>query len=488
MKEMKKNRPNLKFNMLLSVIKGISSVIFPLITFPYIARVLQVDNIGKINFASSVIGYFLIFSRLGINDLAVRDGAKLKDTEEFPQFCNEIFTLNLLATGISYVALFVCIVASPKLQEYWILLLIQSLSMIFSTVGREWLYSVYEDYLYITIRSIVFQVLSLIALFAFVHKEEDYIIYAIISVIATSGANVVNLIKSQKLVPIRIKLTKYSKKLIRPIFTFFAATVSVSIFTNSDMILLGIMCSDYNVGIYTTAVKIFNILLSLLVSAIFTSLPRISSLTVRERDREELILTVKEVNDLLITISMPIAVGVIMMSPEIVLIFGGAEYSAAIFPLRILAVGFFCNVLSAYWGECILLPFGRENIVLAGSVISAMVNIVLNILLIPIWQENAAAITTLISLVIGLVITYVTHRKYIIIPGMKRVLIQSFGGCMVIVLMCWLIKSMIINTFFRLIISIVFSVIIYFVIEKMLGNCAVSSIISQIKNRMKIHE
>ena len=175
--------------------KTLMSMIFPLVTYPYVTRILQVENIGKINFSGSVVSYFTLLAGLGISTYAIREGAGLRqDKHKFEIFSNEVFTINIISSMVSY-ALFVCmLIAVQDLHPYIPLILIQSIGIIGPTVGVEWLYSVYEDYEYITIRSIVVQIASMILMFVFVHKQSDYILYTGILVFASTAAYLFNFV------------------------------------------------------------------------------------------------------------------------------------------------------------------------------------------------------------------------------------------------------------------------------------------------------
>ena len=142
---------SLKLNMVLNATRGILSVLFPLITFPYISRVLGVENIGRYNYANSIISYFILLAGLGIEKYAIRDGAAYRENKEMmSRFSNEMFTINVLSTLVSYILLTAVLFAFPGIKRYWILLIILSFQIILKTIGVDWLYSIYEDYLYIT--------------------------------------------------------------------------------------------------------------------------------------------------------------------------------------------------------------------------------------------------------------------------------------------------------------------------------------------------
>lgn len=186
-------KKSLRKNAVLSAGQKLLSIVFPLITFPYISRVLRVEDIGKINFANSIVSYFVLLSSLGILNYATREGARIRDNkEEFNQFCKEIFTINILSTCVAYAALIVACLVSSKIRSYEILILIQSFSIIGGTIGINWIYTIEEDYLYITIRTLIVQAISVVLMLTMVKIEDDYLIYAAISTFATVGANIFN--------------------------------------------------------------------------------------------------------------------------------------------------------------------------------------------------------------------------------------------------------------------------------------------------------
>ena len=167
-----KNVKSLKKNAILNSIRNILRLIFPLITIPYVSRMLGVENVGKYSFAFSIISYFIILSKLGIETFAVREGSKYRDNKaKFNDFASEIFTINILSTLISYILLIICLFFLPQLSEYKLLIEILSLEILLTTLGCEWVYIINEDYTYITIRSIIFQTISLIMLLTFIKNQ-----------------------------------------------------------------------------------------------------------------------------------------------------------------------------------------------------------------------------------------------------------------------------------------------------------------------------
>ena len=131
-------------NIILNGFRNILNLLFPLVTFPYISRVLGVEEIGKYNFAQSAISYFLLIAGLGISSYAVREGAKYRNRKEtFNIFASEILLCNVMSTIIAYIALFVCLYNIKKFKTYSCLMILFSIQIIFTTIGVEWVYSIY---------------------------------------------------------------------------------------------------------------------------------------------------------------------------------------------------------------------------------------------------------------------------------------------------------------------------------------------------------
>ena len=476
---------SLKLNMVLNAVRGALSVLFPLITFPYVSRILGVENIGRYNYADSIISYFVILAGLGIGGYAIRDGAAFRENKsELNRFANEMFTINMLSTVISYVLLIVVMLVFPGMKAYWTLLIILSFQVILKTIGIDWIYSIYEDYLYITVRGIAFQVLSLIMLFCFVHTAEDLNIYAWISVIANAGSSILNYIHARKYVDLRLTQKIDWKRHMRPIMILFAMSLTVTIYVSSDITVLGILCGDERVGIYSVSTKIYSVVKSLLSTILIVSIPRLSAQFGTGR-LEEFRETAKDIYSTLITAVLPAITGIIILSKPIVLLISGPEYAEASSSLAILGVALFMCMAAWFWGQCVLVPMKRESEVFKVTLFSAILNLVLNLLLIPKWRENAAAFTTLLAEGSTLLWSMIRGKKMSGISGEGRIYIKAAIGCIGIIAVNAVTGRLISDNAAYVVTTIALSVVIYAVIEIILKNEAVYSFIYGIKNKLK---
>ena len=456
---------SLKVNAFLNGFKTFLNFLFPLITFPYISRVLSVEEIGKYNFSNSIISYFLLLAALGIDKYAIREGAKYRENKErFSSFASEIFSFNIVSTLVSYSLLFLFILFSKTLERYTVCILIFSLQIFFTTLGTEWVYSIFEEYRYITIRSILFKMISVALLFMFVRNEGDYLAYAAITVFASVGSNVLNFFNAKKICSIRFTLKIDWKKLFKPIMIIFASNIAIQIYVNSDTTMLGYLKDDYAVGIYSVATKIYLIVKNLTGSILTVTIPRLAYLASKKvkDDYEELL---NKVANALIILILPSIVGLTMLSREAILIIASNRYLDAQLPLIVLSIAILFSTFSGLFNNCVLLPHKREKVFLKSSIISAVTNIVLNFILIPYFGAVAAAFTTLISEIIMALMNFMGCRdligRVVFNKSFKNNLTSVFCGSIGVIICCKIIMTVFLNIYVCSIVAVLLSVTVY---------------------------
>jgi O-antigen/teichoic acid export membrane protein len=311
-------KKSLGINAFLNGFRSVLNLLFPLITFPYVSRILQASGTGKYNFANSIVSYFLLIAALGVTNYAVREGAKLRDDrQKISEFASQVFTINMISTLISYVLLFLSLILFKKLQFYTVAILIFGLQIFFTTIGVEWIYTIFEDYAYITIRSIIFKIISMILLFIFVRQRSDYLNYVAITVFSTVGSNILNYFHAKSFCDIRITFKIDWKQHLKPILVIFATGIATQIYVNSDITILGILKNDYLVGIYSVSSKIYAIVKSLVQAIVVVAVPRLSMLLGKRETRQFRFLLSKVTNSLAM-FTFPVTVGLYMLAPQVI--------------------------------------------------------------------------------------------------------------------------------------------------------------------------
>lgn len=389
------SQSSLKKNAALNMIRTVMSLIFPLITFPYTSRVLGPVYIGKVSFSQSVVSYFSLVAALGISTYAVREVAKVRnDRTRLSKFIMEMLSINLVSTAAAYILLAVAFFLVPQLSEYRKLLCISGASILFTTLGMDYLYTALEEFRYITVRSIAFQILSLVLLFAFVRSKDDYLKYAAVSVVSGAGSNVLNFLHARKFVDFRLlKGTKIElKKHLKPVFTLFAMSAAVSIYTVLDTTMLGFLKGDEAVGIYTAATKINRMVVMMITSATAVLLPRLSYYA--GRDESEFFRLSNKAVQFVVMFSVPCAAGLFILAEPVVLLFSGNSYLPAVPVMKIMNAVVVLIALSNVIGIQIFMSAGKEKITLFSVVVGSAVNFTINLVLIPRFGAAGAAVGT----------------------------------------------------------------------------------------------
>ena len=472
-----KNQRSIGVNAGLNMIRTACQVIFPLITFPYVSRVLHVENIGIYNFCQSVISYFSLLAGLGISTYAIREGARYRDDEEkMALFASEVFSINFISTILSYLILGTCIFLIPRFSQYSKIMAALSISIMFTLVGSEWIFQIYEDYKYITIRGILFQCISLILMFVFVKNSSDLFAYVWITVISSSGANILNAISRRKYCKIRLVINAKVLAHLSPILVLFATTVATTIYTNADTTMLGFLSGNKSVGLYSVSTKIYTIVKQMLAAIIIVSIPRLSAY-LGEKKIGDFNKTANQILNVLVVIVVPAMVGMVALSRNIVFIIAGQEYVDANISLKILSVALFFSIFSWFYTSCILIPYRCENKVLMATIVAALVNIGLNFILIPIFQQNAAAFTTVIAELVSMVITWWYGRKYFKVSFLKKEIGSVAIGCMAIWIICSMSEKYISSVLISTVFSVIASVVAYMLVLLIMKNQAVKLVL-----------
>lgn len=397
------NKNSIKLNMIMNAILTMSSFIFPLITFPYVSRILLPAGTGKVNFATSVVNYFAMFAQLGIPTYGIRACAKVRDNKEkLSRTVHELLFINIFMCILVYIALFIVLFTVPRFEQDKALYLIIAVSIILNALGVEWLYKALEKYSYITIRSLIFKVIALIAMFLLVKNQEDYVFYGGITIFAASASNILNFWNLRKYVIFK-PLGKYNiRQHIKMVLTFFSMSIATTIYTNLDSVMLGFMKGDVDVGYYGAAVKIKGILVSLVTSASAVLLPR-ASFYVDRKMLDEFYHLLKKTMHFVFLLACPLTLYFIIFAREGIFFLSGEAYAGSILPMQIIMPTLIFIGMTNIIGIQMLVPLGLEKQVLYSEIAGAIVDLILNAVFIPKFASSGAAIGTLVAEIVVLI-------------------------------------------------------------------------------------
>jgi O-antigen/teichoic acid export membrane protein len=428
-------------NYILSLVNTISGLLFPIITFPYASRILMADGIGEVNFFTSIISYISLFTCLGIPLYAVREIARVRDDEKaISRVATEILLLHTVLTFVGYaIVLILCFTVSKVSSNIPLFLLISS-NIFFVAIGCEWFYQGIEDFQYITIRGLIVKILSVILLFVFVKTKDDLLYYGGYTVIGVVGGNIFNFFRLRKYVHIRLFQLRELQPFrhLKPALRIFVLNLISSIYLNLDTVMLGFLKDNAAVGYYTAAVKLSKMLMGICSSLCIVLLPRLSNMVARDEMEEFKKLSLKATR-YTIAVSVPICVGLILMAPTLIYLFCGSSYQPSVITLQILSPIIVFISLS-YLGCQFLFPQGKENIMMITASVGAVSNFILNLIFIPKYSHNGAALATLIAEFLVLVSMLVIAKQYINMPIFEKNSLHYFVASIIMGFSIWFMQ------------------------------------------------
>ena len=388
---------SIKSNYILNLVNTGTQLFFPLITFPYICRVIGVEGVGLVDFYNSIIGYITLFTCLGIPLYAIREVARLRDnSKEVAKTTVEVLLLHSFLTFFGYIVVIILCFFVPDIQRNIPLFLILSLTLFFTAIGCEWFYQGIEDFAYITIRGIVVKIISIILLFVFVKSENDLLYYGGYCVIGVLGGNIFNF----------FRLRKYIKKddfvfsdlhifrHLKPALKVFFFNITVSFYIKFNPVLLGLIKNDIAVGFYSAAVKLMTILISLSACLGNVMMPRLSNL-LEKNSADEFKRLIQKSYDLTILLTVPLTFGLVITAPYIIRLLCGMEFLDSIPASQIIAPIVLMVGISNVIGIQYLYPKGKISLVTLCCGIGALFDIVICIILVPSISFIGAAIAYL---------------------------------------------------------------------------------------------
>lgn len=404
---------SIKTNYIFNLINTVSSLIFPVLTFPYASRIMLAEGIGQVNFYQSIIQYISLFTCLGIPMYAIREIAKVRDNQyECNKTTLEILLLHFSLTFLGYLLVFILCLLIPEIQVNIPLFLILSTSILFTTIGCEWFYQGIEDFKYITIRGLIVKISALFILFICVKTPQDILWYGMYCVVGVVGGNIFNFIRLKKYISFIPFKQLHPLKLLKPALRIFVLNLIISLYVNLNSVMLGFIKDTESVGLFTAATRLSQMILGVTSALGTVMLPRLTNL-LSNQQKEEFNRLAQKATEFIFAISLPITVGTIVLAPELIILFCGSTYHAAITTLQLISPIIVLISLSGILGIQILYPQGKENIVIICTAIGAASNFILNLCLVPSLSQDGAAIATLVAEFLVTFSMMLIGRRYI---------------------------------------------------------------------------
>lgn len=475
---------SIKKNLVYYFILSVSQVLFPLITIPYISRVLDPEGVGKVSFIDSFTYYFIAIAELGITVYGTREVARLRDDRTaLRKLVSELILLQIYATLMTVFIYGIMVYAFyDRINDIRLL----SLSLVFlflNALACEWYFLGTEQFRYISLRSILIRGLAVVLIFALIRSAEDFYLYYAIIVVSGTLITMLNFALVWKQSGLAFKGANWKKHIS---FTWINYIISLvySISLYLDNVLLGLLSTAYAVGIYAFAMKIVRLSGSLLSDSLLVFFPRIVSL-IQDRNRAELQHTLLRSVRLIIVFAVPLFIGTFMLSEPLVLGLLGPKFQDSVFDLRILSLFPMLRALNLFMSKQILIPYNKEKFSLWALSAGSGCLVLLILSLAPEYSDRGVCFSVIIAELATLAMNYYyvikTDRELVIFD--HKTFLQSLLSSLPFIPVVYFIQNYVTNVWMVLSASIICCFLVYVLMQ--LYVCRNSLMLSVSRSGMK---
>ena len=388
--------PSIKKNFFYNGLLTVANYLFPLITYPYVSRVLGVSNIGICNFVDSIVNYFILFSMMGISIVGVREIAAVReDREARNRVFSSLIALNGLTSGLAAIALGVAIFVVPALAEYRSLLGIGVVKILANFLCMDWLFRGVEEFKYITNRTILVKSLYVVGVFLLIRKPGDYPVYYLLLTLMVVLNACINLSYARRFVSFRKREVDLARH-ARPFFTMGLYMFLTSMYTTFNVMYLGFVSNTEQVGYYTSATKVFSMVIALFTAFTTVMLPRMSAV-LSEGRKEEFLELVSKTFRVLFIAGVPVILLLWVGAGDVIRILSGKGYEGAVVPMRIVAPLILVIGMEQILVVQVMMPMKMDRAVFVNSAVGAGVGVLLNLLLVRFLLAQGSAIVWMVS-------------------------------------------------------------------------------------------
>lgn len=448
---------SIKKNFAYNVAYQILIMIIPLITTPYVSRVLGSTGVGTYSYSYTVANYFVILAMLGVNNYGNRTIASCDDNIE--KRSKEFWSIYAFQLIMSLVMLAIYGIYIFRFCEDRVIGLIMTVFVITSALDINWFYFGIEEFKVTVIRNCVVKIISVILIFLFVKKPSDIILYSLINVVGIFLSQVILWIMIPKYIKFVTITWKDIGKHIKPNIVLFIPIVAISLYKLMDKIMLGNMSCKSEVGYYESCEKIIQIPVSLVNALGVVMLPRISNMLANNQNKKSVEYIEKSISFTFVAVT-PMLFGIMSVATEFVPLFYGKGFEKCIYLYQILLPSCLFLAIANVVRTQFLIPHKKDNVYIISVFTGAFVNMIINWMLIPKFESIGAALGTLIAEAMVCIVQIVYIRKELdILQFIKANIPMLFFGIVMYLILVNIRLN--VNNFLLLMIKCIVGVIVY---------------------------
>ena len=419
---------------------------------------------GRAQFVLTYAQYFILIAALGIPIYGVVEVAKAAgNRERLSKLFSELVALNLLATLIVLVFYLLTVSVFAHFQQDYTLFLIGAGLVFISFTSIEWLYVGLEQFRFLAVRTLVIRSVYMVALVLLVRDKEDLLLYLFIYSLSIFATNIWYLFN----LPGKVKIWYRNldlKKHIPALLLLFSTTLTVSFYTIVDVLLVGFLAGDKEVGFYTAATKLNKIVIPVIGSLATVLIPGISR-SIANRDSDALHQLIDRSFAFICLLGIPVSAGLLIFAPELILVFAGPEYAEAIPAMQITASLAFFVGLGSLFGLQLLIPGGFRQQYLIATLVGVFISLTLNFLLIGPYGHSGAAVAMMVTEIAVSLVCWIFVRKRYPITFNWKLMMQTMLVSLLFVPVAWLLRSWDTIPLVRLIFAVAMCAGLYFAIQ-----------------------
>lgn len=464
------------------------NIVVPLVIGPYIMRLLDVDLYGLYNRVFADFQMFLAFASFGVYTLGVREISKIRnDKEKVSKLFTNLFVISFLS-NILVLLIYLVFSISTSSGLARTLYLVMTIQIFANVFYVEFVNEALENYKFITIKSIIVKIIYFLAILLAVRNPDDIVIYAIVVSLTNFLNNIISFIYAKRRIKFNFSEIEI-KKYIKPLVAVLIITNVDLLYGQLDRVMLGKYVSDVSVTIYYTAYYLVSTLSSIPYAIINVSIPRLSYLLKNEGKKiyeEKLNNSISS----LLFIIIPMCLGVFVLSREVIILYAGKKYIAAIVPLMIACITRIFISLESVMNNLVMYPNNREDRILKVSLACGISNLIINYLLVlfKIFSPLTALTTTgLVELTI-----FITH--YIYARKKMNIDVQVFSKknmtyillSLLFVPISRIIRSLKLNFYINIIVIIMICSLMYFIVLYIKKDNNLLFILDKFKGKLKV--
>lgn len=425
-------------NVLSLGVVQLANYAMPLITVPIVSRIIGPENFGIINFATAFIAYFTLLISFGFNLTATRRlAANPNDKENRNTVFSEVFHAQAILLILSAFIFFFCLVLIPELRAEWIVSVFAFLTCLGTLLTQDWLFQAMQDLPKVAVLNFISKFIFMVAILLIIRERSDYIWYVLAlsaSQVLVAAFSFIWSYKKYELKLYRVRLIS-SLKLLWNEKTYFFSLVVINLYTTTTIVLLGILANATEVGFYTAGLK-----LTFIIQTIFilpfkqTFFPYMS---------KEITLNVERgvhiAQKLLPIVFWPVfllCLGTLFLSKYMILILYGEAFAPSVTVLQILSFLPLIIALSNIWGIIVMMNLKLDKVYFRITLLCAVLSIILNLFVIPVWSYVGAAAVLLMTQSLGMLLIFIylnrlnlrlINLSYFNPFTMRRILISHFS-------------------------------------------------------------